>query len=74
MFNNVGFGSRSHRGEQRDLAHHHQQRVVVRFSVNKKAESARCRWLTPVILATQEAELRFEVRSQPRQIVLQTLS
>jgi hypothetical protein len=27
-------------------------------------------WLTPVILATQEAEIRkIEVRSQPRQIV-----
>jgi hypothetical protein len=32
-------------------------------------------WLTPVILATQEAEVRrIEVRSQPRQIVCETLS
>jgi hypothetical protein len=31
-------------------------------------------WLTPVILATQEAEIRrTAVRSQPRQIVLNTL-
>jgi hypothetical protein len=32
-------------------------------------------WLTPVIPATQEAEIRrIEVQSQPRQIVLETLS
>jgi hypothetical protein len=32
-------------------------------------------WLTPVILATQEAEMgRSQVKSQPRQIVHETLS
>jgi hypothetical protein len=32
-------------------------------------------WLTPVILATQEAKIRrIMVQSQPRQIVLETLS
>jgi hypothetical protein len=32
-------------------------------------------WLTPVILATQEGEIRrIAVKSQPRQIVLKTLS
>jgi hypothetical protein len=34
-----------------------------------------CWWLTPVILATQEAEIRrITVRSQPGQIVQETLS
>jgi hypothetical protein len=37
--------------------------------------SAGCQWLTPVILATQEAEIRrIVVQSQPRQIVHETLS
>jgi hypothetical protein len=35
---------------------------------------ARCWWLTPVILAIPEAEMRMVVKSQPRQIVLETLS
>jgi hypothetical protein len=36
---------------------------------------AGCRWLTPVILATQEAEIRrIAVRGQPRQIVFEILS
>jgi hypothetical protein len=35
----------------------------------------RCQWLTPVILATQEAELRrIMFQSQPRQIACETLS
>jgi hypothetical protein len=43
--------------------------------LNKKSRSARHRWLTPVILATREAEIRrIMVRSQPRQIVRETLS
>jgi hypothetical protein len=34
----------------------------------------KCLWLTPVILATQEVEIRrTAVRSQPRQIVCETL-
>jgi hypothetical protein len=40
-----------------------------------RAEQAARWWLTPVILATQEAVLRrLTVRSQPRQIVCETLS
>jgi hypothetical protein len=36
---------------------------------------AKCWWLTPIILATQEAEIRrVVVQSQPGQIVLETLS
>jgi hypothetical protein len=40
-----------------------------------KKKKARCQWLLPVILATQKAEIRrIVVRSQPGQIVHQTLS
>jgi hypothetical protein len=40
-----------------------------------KGAVARHLWLTPVILATQETEIRkIMVRSQPGQIVLETLS
>jgi hypothetical protein len=35
---------------------------------------ARCWWLTPIILVSQEAEIRrIEVQNQPRQIVQETL-
>jgi hypothetical protein len=44
-------------------------------SLKTGKDIARRWWLTPVILATQEAEIRrITVRSQPRQIVLETLS
>jgi hypothetical protein len=40
----------------------------------KNLELARCQWLIPVILATQEAEIKMtEVQSQPRKIVHETL-
>jgi hypothetical protein len=34
---------------------------------------ARCQWLMPIILATQEAEIRITVQSQTGQIVCKTL-
>jgi hypothetical protein len=41
----------------------------------KNPKEARCCWLTPVILATQEAEIRrIVIQSQSRQIVHKTLS
>jgi hypothetical protein len=43
--------------------------------VVQKVGGARQQWLTPVILATQEAEIRrIMVWSQPGQIVHETLS
>jgi hypothetical protein len=42
---------------------------------NKIEGSAGHWWLTPIILATQEAKIsRIKVRSQPKQIVCETLS
>jgi hypothetical protein len=41
----------------------------------KNTKEARRRWLTPVILATQEAEIRkILIEASPRQIVHETLS
>jgi hypothetical protein len=40
-----------------------------------ESNTARHWWLTPVLIASQEAEIKkIEVRSQPWQIVLETLS
>jgi hypothetical protein len=51
---------------------------ILQLDVNKwlkKLTEAGCPWLLPVILATQEAEIRrIAVRSQPGQIVRETLS
>jgi hypothetical protein len=40
----------------------------------KKEPGAKHWWLTPIILATQKAEMRITVQSQPWQIVHETLS
>jgi hypothetical protein len=45
------------------------------YKKKKDRQKGQAPWLTPVILATQEAEIRkIAVRSQPRQIVHETLS
>jgi hypothetical protein len=45
--------------------------LLARPSHGSSGHRARCWWLTPVILATQEAEIRrIVVRSQAEQIVL----
>jgi hypothetical protein len=52
---------------------YHEFEASLGYIVNTclKKEKVGCRWLTPVILATQEAEIRrIRVRSQPRQIVM----
>jgi hypothetical protein len=41
----------------------------------KNKKIVRCPWPRPVILATQEADIRrIEVQSQPRQVFLEILS
>jgi hypothetical protein len=45
------------------------------FCKRIKKKPARHQWLTPIILAAQEAEIRrMEVQSQPGQIVQEPLS
>jgi hypothetical protein len=48
---------------------------IVRPYLKDRKKQARCWWLNPVILDTQEAEIkRITVQSEPRQIVFETLS
>jgi hypothetical protein len=48
---------------------------LLQYGIKKKHNVARCQWLTPIIVATQDAEIRrITVQSQPRQIVCETLS
>jgi hypothetical protein len=52
-------------------------RKVLRYQATKSITNAHFHtwWLTPVILATQEAEIKRTVaKSQPGQIVFKTLS
>jgi hypothetical protein len=49
--------------------------IVPQYNNNNNKNLAGRQWLTPVILTTQEAEIRrLTVQSQPRQIVCKTLS
>jgi hypothetical protein len=51
-----------------------QEDMISNPSAEKKFFLVRCWWLSPIILATQEAEIRkIKVQSQPRQIVLETI-
>jgi hypothetical protein len=53
-------------------AHGYILKPCLKKKKKKERKEVRCLWLMPVILATQEAEIRWiEFRSQPRQIVSQ---
>jgi hypothetical protein len=57
------------------LAIFYHVRLYQKGTIYKKVSLAGCWWLIPVILATQETEIRrIAVQSQPRQIVHETLS
>jgi hypothetical protein len=53
---------------------HFQNQTPIYFDKKKTKQKAGCWWLTLIILDTQEAEIRIEVQSQPRQIICKTLS
>jgi hypothetical protein len=56
------------------LAIYHRDKIPEKIAL-KKGKVAGSSWLTPVILATQKAELRrIMVQSQPGHIVHKTLS
>jgi hypothetical protein len=48
--------------------------VIIYDSLYSKINGSWCQWLMPIILATQEAEIRrIKAQDQPRQIVCETL-
>jgi hypothetical protein len=55
--------------------HHQSFTLLAEWSFYNTNHISRCQWLTPVILATQETEIRWiMIRSQPWQRVSKTLS
>jgi hypothetical protein len=55
----------------KDIKMHIQEALGIPKRLKYKKSLAVCQWLMPVLPATQEAESRIAVQSQPRQTVPQ---